>query len=78
MSSAAKDLICKLLEVDPCKRLTVKKAMEHPFLREAKTTASSYQSDLDNFLVKGQICLKPKTPGQIDQYLLGQLQALKS
>lgn len=50
VSSSAKDLISKLLEVDPCKRISIKQALEHPFLRESDIKGS-YQSNLSSFLV---------------------------
>ena len=50
VTSLAKDLISKLLEVDPCKRISIKQALEHPFLRESDIKGS-YQSNLSSFLV---------------------------
>lgn len=76
VSSEAKDLIRRLLDVDPCSRFSIKQAMAHPFLADGNSL--SYQANFGKFLLDQNIVLKPKIEEHVDQYLLGQLEQLKS
>ena len=40
LSAQAKDLITKMLEVDPEKRITAREALEHPFFRNSAESSS--------------------------------------
>mmetsp|Transcript_21863 Transcript_21863/g.18151 ORF Transcript_21863/g.18151 Transcript_21863/m.18151 type:complete len:91 (+) Transcript_21863:196-468(+) len=45
MSSEAKDLVFKMLEIDPRKRLSARKVLEHPFIKENRKKRESEQDD---------------------------------
>eukprot|EP00871_Galdieria_phlegrea_P002514 jgi/Galph1/3263/GphlegSOOS_G1922.1 len=45
ISKDAKDLIRKLLEVDPNKRLTVEQALEHPWMKSESISKTNIESD---------------------------------
>jgi len=67
VSEQAKDLITKLLEKEPTKRLTVKQAMQHPFLTQLQapltpTRAASSLRTSDNIIMNPLPNIAPISP----------------
>lgn len=49
VSKEAKDLIKKMLRVDPKKRITISKALKHPWIKEAEKSEHSHDQKCDAF-----------------------------
>ena len=71
VSEHAKDLICKLLDPNPCTRYSMRQAQAHPWLND--TDPNSYFVAYEKFLAQNQISLKPKEQSQIDSDLLTEI-----
>lgn len=69
VSKDAKDLICKLLNPDPCQRYSMADAMEHPWLSEG-IEQCSYLKSYSKFLSQNLINLKPKHVKDLDMELV--------
>jgi len=53
VSDKAKDLISKLLTVDPKQRISVKQALEHAWILEAQTIEEKENTDAENEAMEG-------------------------
>ena len=79
VSAEAKDLITKLLNPDPCKRLAMKDAMEHPWLSASHFNhQGSYLKDWSKFLAQEGFVLKPKAASDVNQNVVSKLKDISA
>jgi serine/threonine protein kinase len=52
ISNPAKDLLSKLLDVNPNDRITIEEALQHPWIKVARIPATNLPADLESIDVK--------------------------
>ncbi|BFZ58611.1 serine/threonine-protein kinase gin4 [Savitreella phatthalungensis] len=75
LSAEAKDLIWRMLEVDPSKRITMDKIMQHPLLKKYRPKTGKGQR-LPRAPTYEELACPVKTAGEIDREILRNLQTL--
>lgn len=73
ISHDAKDLVSKLLEKNPNKRISSKQALKHPWLTELKTTEIDEKTIRKTLTRMRTITKKPKLKEVFQTFLLGQV-----